>query len=135
MTLVEFRARRSDAAVSGHRGRRDAGSSPLWDHQGGMRPLLMLTSLAAIVGMAVPARADSNDDGFLATLQAAGIPYRDPDRAIAVGRSVCKMVDQGKQMVDVVKTIQTQNPGLHGDNAARFTAIAANVYCPKALGH
>ena len=36
-------------------------------------------------------------------------------------------------MADIVKTIQTQNPGLHGDNAARFAAIAANVYCPTTL--
>jgi len=35
--------------------------------------------------------------------------------------------------VDVVKDIQAQNSGLRGDNAARFTAIAANVYCPSAL--
>ena len=36
-------------------------------------------------------------------------------------------------MADVVKTVQSENPGLHGDNAARFTAIAANVYCPTTL--
>jgi hypothetical protein len=37
-------------------------------------------------------------------------------------------------MADVVKDVQNLNPGLHWDNAARFTAIAANVYCPQALG-
>ncbi|HWS93929.1 MAG TPA: DUF732 domain-containing protein, partial [Mycobacterium sp.] len=40
-----------------------------------MKPLLVLTSLAAMIGMAVPANADSNDDAFLASLQAAGITY------------------------------------------------------------
>ena len=99
-----------------------------------MKFLLTLTSLAAMIGMAAPAYADSSDDQFLASLHAAGITYPDPDRAIAAGKSVCKMADEGKQMVDVVSTIQSLNPGLHGDNAARFTAIAANVYCPKALG-
>jgi hypothetical protein len=98
-----------------------------------MRLLLTLTSLAAMIGMAVPAYADSNDDEFLATLHAAGISYPNPDRAIAAGKWVCNMVYQGNQMVDVVKTVQTANPGLTGDNAARFTAIAANVYCPKTL--
>jgi Protein of unknown function (DUF732) len=95
--------------------------------------LLTLTSLAAMVGMAGPARADSNDDAFLASLHAAGITYPDPARAISAGKWVCQAVDKGTQMVDVVKTIQAQNSGLHGDNAARFTAIAANVYCPQAL--
>jgi Protein of unknown function (DUF732) len=95
--------------------------------------LLTLTSLAATIGLAVPARADSNDDEFLASLQAAGITYPDPGRVIAAGKWVCQAVGQGTQMVDVVKAVQAQNSGLHGDNAARFTAIAANVYCPQAL--
>ena len=101
-----------------------------------MKPLLALAALtaaAALIGMAAPAYADGNDDAFLASLQAAGITYQGADRVIAAGKSVCKMVDQGKQMVDVVKIVQNLNPGLHGDNAARFTAIAANVYCPQAL--
>lgn len=98
-----------------------------------MKPLLALTSLAAMIGMAAPAYADSNDDAFLASLQAAGITYPDPGRVIAVGKWVCQAVGQGTQLVDVVKTIQTQNSRLQGDNAARFTAIAASVYCPNAL--
>jgi Protein of unknown function (DUF732) len=95
--------------------------------------LLALTSLAAMVGVAAPARADSSDDAFLASLHAAGITFPDPGPAIGAGRWVCQAVGKGTQMVDVVKTIQSRNPGLHGDNAARFTAIAANVYCPQAL--
>lgn len=97
-----------------------------------MKPLLALPVLA-VIGMAAPAYADSNDDAFLASLQAAGITYQGVDRVIAAGKSVCKMVGQGRQMVDVVKTVQNLNPGLHGDNAARFTAIAASAYCPQAL--
>lgn len=95
--------------------------------------LLTLASLAALVGLAGPARADGNDDAFLVSLQAAGITYPDPARAIGAGKWVCQAVGKGTQMVDVVKTIQAQNSGLHGDNAARFAAIAANVYCPQAL--
>jgi hypothetical protein len=99
-----------------------------------VKPLVLtLTSLAALVGMAAPARADGNDDAFLVSLNAAGITYPDPARAIAAGKWVCQAVGQGTQMADVVKTVQAQNSGLHGDNAARFTAIAANVYCPQAL--
>jgi hypothetical protein len=95
----------------------------------------MLASLAAMIGMAAPAYADASDDRFLASLQAAGVTFPDPVKVIAAGKWVCQTVGQGAQMVDVVKTIQTKNPGLSGDNAAKFTAIAANVYCPQALGH
>jgi hypothetical protein len=99
-----------------------------------VKPLLLtLTGLAAMAGMAAPARADSNDDAFLASLHAAGINFPDPAPVIGAGKWVCQAVGKGTQMVDVVKTIQAQNPGLHGDNAARFTAIAASVYCPQAL--
>jgi len=100
-----------------------------------MRPLLLiLTTVAAVIGAAAPAYADSEDDGFLASLQAAGITFQQPDRVIAAGKLVCQLANQGKQMADVVNTIQGANPGLRGDNAAKFTAIAANVYCPNKLG-
>ncbi len=99
-----------------------------------MRLLLVLTSFAGMIGMAAPAFADTSDDQFLASLQAAGIGYPSPDRVIAAGKLVCQLAGQGKPMADVVNTIQGANPGLHGDNAARFTAIAAEAYCPKALG-
>ncbi len=98
-----------------------------------MKLLLTLTSLAAMLGVAVPARADGNDDAFLASLHAAGLTYPDPNRAIAAGKAVCKMVDQGQQMVDVVQTIQSLNPKLQVDNAAKFAAIAATAYCPQAI--
>jgi len=90
--------------------------------------------LGIAIGPAVPARADGNDDRFLATLQAAGITYSDPGRAIAAGKEVCRMAGRGTQLADIVQNVQKLNPRLQADNAARFTAIAANVYCPSALG-
>jgi hypothetical protein len=98
-----------------------------------VKPLVALASVAAVIGLAVPAHADAADDQFLATIKAAGITFGDPGKVIAAAKWVCKMSGQGSQMADLVKTIQTQNPGLTGDNAARFTAIAANTYCPEAL--
>jgi hypothetical protein len=98
-----------------------------------MRLVLPLVGVAAAICMAAPARADATDDQFLASLQAAGIAYPSPDKVISSGRAVCRMAGQGTRMADIVNVIQTQNPGLHGDNAARFTAIAASVYCPSAL--
>jgi hypothetical protein len=98
-----------------------------------MKLLLTLTSFAAIIGMAVPAHADSTDDAFIASLQAADFTFPDSDRAIAAGKYVCQAIGQGTQMADVVKTIQSKNSALSEDKAAKFTAIAANAYCPQAL--
>ena len=99
-----------------------------------MRFSAAVIGLAVMLGVAVPAHADAPDDQFLATLQAAGITYSDPGRAIAAGKAVCNMAGQGTQMADIVKSVQKLNPKLQGDNAAKFTAIAANVDCPDALG-
>jgi hypothetical protein len=96
---------------------------------------VVAAGLLVAVGMAAPAHADGVDDTFLATVKAAGITFADPGKAIAAARWVCSQSGQGKQMADLVKAIQTQNPGLSGDNAAKFTAIAANTYCPQALNH
>lgn len=103
-----------------------------------MKPLLLLTGPAlviGVIGVAAPARADSNDDAFIASLHAAGVTFQDPQRVISAGKWVCQAVGQGQQMVDVVKAVEAQNPGLSPDNSAKFTAIAANIYCPNTLGH
>lgn len=86
-----------------------------------------------MIGLAVPARADSTDDAFLASLHSAGLTYPDANRAIAAGKAVCQMVSQGQPMVDVVHRIQDLNPKLREDNAAKFAAIAATAYCPQAI--
>ncbi len=98
-----------------------------------MKPLLTLLGAAAMIGIAAPAQAYTSDEQFLATVQAAGIHAPDPERAISAAKWVCQRAGEGAQMADLIKTVQAQNPGLSSDNAAKFAAIAANVYCPNAL--
>jgi len=98
-----------------------------------MRLPAALIGGAFMLGMAVPAHADGVDDQFLATLQAADLTYSDPGRVITAGKAVCTMAGRGTPLADIVKDVQKLNPQLQSDNAARFTAIAANIYCPDAL--
>jgi Protein of unknown function (DUF732) len=98
-----------------------------------MKPLLTLTSFAAILGMAAPAHADSTDDSFIASLKAAGITYTDQDAAIGAGKWVCDKVNGGTDMSDVVKTLTSKNTSLNPEKASKFAAIAANAYCPDAV--
>jgi Protein of unknown function (DUF732) len=96
-----------------------------------MRLLLMLAGLAAMIGLAVPAHADSTDDQFLAALGQAGIGSDDPGKAVAAGKSVCTMANTSNmRMVNVVIAIKNANSGLNFQKAADFTRIAANAYCP-----
>lgn len=99
-----------------------------------MRIVVYAACAAALIGMAAPAHADANQDqAFLVSLGAAGLTYKDPESAIAAGKKVCDMANQGKSGVEVVKVLQDGNPGLTQVNAARFTAISAGVYCPAQL--
>lgn len=98
-----------------------------------MRSLLVLASVAAAIGLAVPARADRTDDAFIASLQAAGITFSDPGKAVGAGRWVCDTVGQGTPMPDVVKTLLSKNSALREEKANQFAAIAANTYCPSAI--
>lgn len=99
-----------------------------------MRTLLTLACVVTAVGLAAPAQADpSQDQAFLVSLHAAGITYKDPESAIAAGKMVCDMANQGKKGVEVVAVLQAGNPGLTQETAAQFTAISASAYCPAKL--
>jgi hypothetical protein len=100
-----------------------------------MRLLGILISVAALVGMAAPASADSDngDDAFLAALTKAGITYQSPDRAVAAGKKVCDLANGGKPELDILRDIRDSNPGFTLDNAAKFVQAAASVYCPDRL--
>ncbi|BBY08155.1 DUF732 domain-containing protein [Mycobacterium noviomagense] len=100
-----------------------------------MRLLLALTSAAVVISCAGFAHADpSGDDaGFLDGLNKAGITYQNRDSAIAAGKGVCQMLDDGKNGMDIVKQLRDANPGFSAHDAANFTMLAAAAYCPTQL--
>ncbi|GFG74911.1 DUF732 domain-containing protein [Mycobacterium botniense] len=100
-----------------------------------MKSLLVLASIAAAVGLAAPAQAErsGNDAGFLAALEQAGLSHRGPDRAIAAGKAVCELMDNGLSPIDTVNAVRTTNPGFTVEHAAKFAGIAASAYCPEHL--
>jgi hypothetical protein len=101
-----------------------------------MRLLFALISAAVAIGFAGFAHADpSGDDaGFLDGLNKAGITYQDRDRAVAAGKGVCQMLDDGKNGMEIVKQLRDANPGFTAHDAANFTMLAAAAYCPTQLG-
>src|SRR6201993_1643543 len=99
-----------------------------------MRLFLGLASLAAIIGLAVPAHADPGQDAsFLSQLSQAGITYNNGPAAVAAARTACKMMDAGQGQMDVIKQVMSLNPGFGLAGSTRFTAIASAVYCPDYL--
>lgn len=97
-----------------------------------MKRLLLLVGLTAMVGFAAPAHAD--DAQFLSALSGAGLSHRGSDAvAIAAGKSVCQLMDNGFTPMDTVIAVQTTNPGFTMERATQFTAIAVNAYCPERM--
>lgn len=100
-----------------------------------MRLLVVVTVLAAAIGLATPAKADPDPDAdFLAALNKAGITYQSGPDAIAIGRRACQLMDQGHPEADVVKSMTQQNSGFTTDGATQFTKIAEGAYCSQYLG-
>ena len=101
----------------------------------GMKRLLLLAGLSAMVGLAAPAQAapSSGTDGqFLATLSGAGLIHRGNDQAtVSAGRAVCQLMDAGLSPMDTVVAIQATNPGFTVQKAGEFAAISATHYCPE----
>ncbi|BBX61473.1 hypothetical protein MSAS_06470 [Mycobacterium saskatchewanense] len=100
-----------------------------------MKKALLLAGIAVAIGAAAPAHADltSKDQAFLNTLNQAGLVYLSPDRAVTAGKSVCTLADNGMDGAEIVQNLQEKNPGFQGDGAAKFTALAAQAYCPEKL--
>ena len=100
-----------------------------------MRLRVVLGCSAAMIGLAAPAHADPDPDaGFLSGLQNAGITYHNRPDAIATGRRVCELMDQGHPEADVIKSMTAQNSGFTGDGAVKFTQVAEAAYCPQHTG-
>jgi uncharacterized protein DUF732 len=98
-----------------------------------MKLLLTISGVAAVIGMAVPAHADDTDDAFIASLQQAGFTFTDAGQAIQAAHYVCSAASGGTAMADIAKAVQKGDSALSDDKAAKFTAIAANAYCPDAI--
>ena len=107
-----------------------------------MKLLPAVASAVVLIGIAAPAYADdgdgadvTNDVGtdkaFLAELQQAGLTYQDPNNAVAAGKSVCQLVDEGKSVGEIITELRNRNPSFQGTSAAKFTALAAAAYCPQ----
>ena len=107
-----------------------------------MRLLLVLASVAAALGLAVPALADPPDPpapdpavdaNFIGSLKNAGMTFRKESDAVAAGRLACDMMNSGTSEQDVVTKLSALNPGLNTAGAMKFAALASTAYCPDYL--
>ncbi|MGO9382941.1 MAG: DUF732 domain-containing protein [Mycobacterium sp.] len=92
--------------------------------------LVLLAALGS-VGLAVPtAHADATDDAFLSALNAKGINFGSPGKALIAAHEVCDELDNGKTPPQVASTVQS-NSNLDGYHAGYFVGASIRAYCPK----
>jgi Protein of unknown function (DUF732) len=104
---------------------------------GTMKHLLILTSVAAMIGMAAPAYADNPPSGadadFIDGLKAAGLTEQDPAKAIAAAKDMCSLMDNGTPDAVIQNNLVSRNPGLTAHDATEFMTLAKGKYCSKYL--
>ena len=102
-----------------------------------MKRLLILTSAAAMIGMAAPAYADDPpapsgaDADFISQLKAAGLTDQDPAKAIAAAKDMRSLMDNGTPKTEIQSNLVSRNPGLTAQGASQFMTLAEGKYCSK----
>ncbi|MDT5147336.1 MAG: hypothetical protein QOC58_1981 [Mycobacterium sp.] len=90
--------------------------------------------LVLAIGLAGPlaatAHADAADDTFLTALNAKGIKFGTPEKALIAGHEVCDELENGKTAAQVATTVQN-NSNLDGYHAGYFVGAAIRAYCPQ----
>jgi hypothetical protein len=99
-----------------------------------MIPKLALAGVAvliAIVAPPSPARADPADD-YIAELQRREIDYSTPTAAITLGKASCQALQEGANLMAVIKTIEV-NEGYSSRDTGIIVGTAAKTFCPDQL--
>lgn len=95
---------------------------------------------AAIAVACVPcavARADANDDRFLAAVHSVGITDHSADTLIGTAHGICEEFDQGVSLQQQTREILSVGRIQPGDSLSNSTnvgvliAAAVAVYCPQ----
>ena len=90
--------------------------------------------VAAAMGLAAPAQADTTTDTFLDALTSAGLDNVVSGDAVALGQSICPMLaDTGQTAADAASRVADVG-GMSLGPATMFTGLAISVYCPGAIG-
>ncbi|UVO13806.1 DUF732 domain-containing protein [Mycobacterium sp. SVM_VP21] len=88
-------------------------------------------TVAGLLGLAAPAGANTDDNGFLGALDKMGISYPDAADAVAGGHSVCEYLAGGHSPNQAAKAVKNANPSLTLTRASQFVSIARASYCEE----
>ena len=94
--------------------------------------LLAAAAITAVTALScsTPAPADATDDAFFDVIDAAGITYKTPERAILVAYAVCVDLEDGRNAEQIAVEL-ADTVGLPVESASLFVAAAIAAYCPQ----
>jgi hypothetical protein len=92
--------------------------------------LIFMGGLLGSLGAAPAAHADSNDNAFIAALNAKDITYESRAAAIGAGHLVCHDLDLG-QTPEQVATDVLQSSDMDSYHAGYFVGASIRAFCPQ----
>lgn len=95
------------------------------------KPVLAAMAVAALLGLAAPAAAETGDTGFFVALDQMGISYPSPADALAGAQAVCQYIAEGHSSNQAAKGVKNANPSLTLTKASQFVGIARAAYCAQ----
>lgn len=87
--------------------------------------------LIAITAHPSLAHADPADD-YIAELKRRGIDYSTPTAAITLGKASCQALQEGANLMAVIKTIE-DSEGYSSRDTGIIVGAAAKTFCPDQL--
>jgi hypothetical protein len=100
---------------------------------------IVVACSAVFLAVAGPARADSNDQQYLALLKTAGLsceqavfdcPQGD-DSMISFGHQICRQLHAGNSARSLGSLIVRSRPSVQPDQAVKLVVASQTAYCPQ----
>jgi hypothetical protein len=95
--------------------------------------VLAAGTLAAALGGAGTANADSVDDTFVASLAQAGIPQINPALEIASGHAVCQNLSEGATPDQLIAAFNAKKVFATAEQNEALIVASMTAYCPQYL--
>ena len=92
---------------------------------------IVAAGIAAAIGLAAPASADTTTDAYLTILENRGIYAEDGDaHLISAGLTVCDMLDDGNSLKSVGMTVY-RNTDLSAASSGYLVGASIAAFCPQ----
>jgi hypothetical protein len=92
----------------------------------------LVAAMSAVIVLAAPAHADSDDDVFLKAIYAHGLTNSGGDQQfIKLGHMTCDLLGQGYSLNALASMTQLHGNSMSADDSKFLVQTSAAAYCPQ----